>query len=59
MFSIPFLPSAKKGGAIAMLLSALTLLLSPVLVSASSSADYYVSSLPGAPQGPFLKMHAG
>ncbi|KAJ5761904.1 uncharacterized protein N7511_005286 [Penicillium nucicola] len=42
-----------------MLLSALTLLLSPALVSAASSADYYVRSLPGAPKGPFLKMHAG
>ncbi|KAJ5799157.1 uncharacterized protein N7518_001225 [Penicillium psychrosexuale] len=58
MLSIPFLPSSVKGGAVAMLLSALSLLLSP-LVSASSAADYYVHSLPGAPEGPFLKMHAG
>jgi carboxypeptidase D len=57
MLSISFLPSSTKGGAV-MLLSALSLLLSP-LVSASSAADYYVRSLPGAPEGPFLKMHAG
>ncbi|KGO46456.1 Peptidase S10, serine carboxypeptidase [Penicillium expansum] len=55
---MPFLPSTTKGGAAAMLLSALSLLLSP-LVSASSAADYYVHSLPGAPEGPLLKMHAG
>ncbi|KAJ5490562.1 Peptidase S10 serine carboxypeptidase [Penicillium expansum] len=58
MLSMPFLPSTTKGGAAAMLLSALSLLLSP-LVSASSAADYYVHSLPGAPEGPLLKMHAG
>ncbi|CAI7644991.1 unnamed protein product [Penicillium palitans] len=58
MLSIPFLPSSTKGGAAAMLLSALSLLLTP-LVSASSAADYYVHSLPGAPEGPLLKMHAG
>lgn len=28
-------------------------------VSAKSAADYYVHSLPGAPEGPLLKMHAG
>jgi carboxypeptidase D len=42
-----------------MLLSALSVLLSSALVSASSAADYYVHALPGAPEGPFLKMHAG
>ncbi|GLA41207.1 cell death protease [Aspergillus niger] len=35
------------------------LFLSPSLVSAKSAADYYVHSLPGAPEGPLLKMHAG
>lgn len=25
----------------------------------SSQADYFVHSLPGAPDGPLLKMHAG
>ncbi|KAJ5086367.1 hypothetical protein NUU61_007674 [Penicillium alfredii] len=35
-----------------------TLVLSP-LATASSAADYYVRSLPGAPAGPLLKMHAG
>ena len=58
MLSILFFPSSTKGGAVAMLLSALSLLLCP-LVSANSAADYYVHSLPGAPEGPFLKMHAG
>lgn len=27
--------------------------------SAKSAADYFVRSLPGAPAGPLLKMHAG
>ncbi|KAL5363067.1 pheromone-processing carboxypeptidase kex1 [Aspergillus floccosus] len=35
------------------------LVLNPLLVSAKSAADYYVRSLPGAPEGPLLKMHAG
>ncbi|KAL4930042.1 serine-type carboxypeptidase kexA [Aspergillus undulatus] len=34
-------------------------LLSPVVTLAQSAADYYVKSLPGVPQGPQLKMHAG
>lgn len=40
---------------------ALSLLLSYSVdtVSAKSAADYYVRSLPGAPDGPLLKMHAG
>jgi carboxypeptidase D len=29
------------------------------LALAKSAADYYVHSLPGAPEGPLLKMHAG
>ncbi|KAK0626294.1 pheromone-processing carboxypeptidase KEX1 [Immersiella caudata] len=29
------------------------------LVAAKSAADYFVHSLPGAPEGPLLKMHAG
>ncbi|KAH2842762.1 Cell death protease [Aspergillus fumigatus] len=37
----------------------LLLLFSPTLGSAKSAADYYVRSLPGAPEGPLLKMHAG
>ncbi|KAI9739446.1 MAG: Cell death protease [Claussenomyces sp. TS43310] len=32
---------------------------SPVTAMAKSAADYYVHSLPGAPKGPLLKMHAG
>lgn len=36
------------------------LLLSNLTFAASkSAADYYVRSLPGAPEGPLLKMHAG
>ncbi|KAL4868182.1 pheromone-processing carboxypeptidase kex1 [Aspergillus spectabilis] len=37
----------------------LLLLFNPVAISAQSAADYYVKSLPGAPEGPLLKMHAG
>lgn len=37
----------------------LLFLLSSNLVAAKSAADYYVRSLPGAPDGPLLKMHAG
>ncbi|CAI7666858.1 unnamed protein product [Penicillium bialowiezense] len=43
--------------------SAITWLFSILLVNVASAAlnaaDYYVHSLPGAPDGPFLKMHAG
>ncbi|KAL6231649.1 hypothetical protein BDW75DRAFT_233414 [Aspergillus navahoensis] len=35
------------------------LLLDPIAVLAQSAADYYVESLPGAPEGALLKMHAG
>ncbi|KAL9117097.1 MAG: hypothetical protein Q9187_006368 [Circinaria calcarea] len=31
----------------------------PVSVFAKSAADYYVQSLPGQPEGPLLRMHAG
>ncbi|EEH46198.1 uncharacterized protein PADG_02348 [Paracoccidioides brasiliensis Pb18] len=31
----------------------------PFSVTAKSAADYYVHSLPGQPEGPLLKMHAG
>ncbi|KKK14367.1 hypothetical protein P175DRAFT_0498927 [Aspergillus ochraceoroseus IBT 24754] len=37
----------------------LLFLLNIASVSAQSAADYYVRSLPGAPDGPLLKMHAG
>lgn len=40
-------------------LSLLFLLVRPDAVAATSAADYYVRSLPGAPKGPLLKMHAG
>lgn len=35
------------------------LLLTANPANAQSAADYYVRSLPGAPEGPLLKMHAG
>lgn len=28
-------------------------------VAEKSAADYFIHSLPGAPDGPLLKMHAG
>lgn len=30
-----------------------------VMAADKTQADYYVQSLPGAPEGPLLKMHAG
>lgn len=35
------------------------LLAMPVARADKTAADYYVKSLPGAPDGPLLKMHAG
>lgn len=35
------------------------LLLPPTAVAEKSAGDYFVHSLPGAPEGPLLKMHAG
>lgn len=60
MFLIPSHVGPKVGGAFAMLAWTLSLqlLLSP-LAAAASAADYYVHSLPGAPDSPLLKMHAG
>lgn len=52
-----FLTSASP--ALAMLSWALSLALGPGLAAAASAADYYVHSLPGAPENPLLKMHAG
>ncbi|KAE8147260.1 Alpha/Beta hydrolase protein [Aspergillus avenaceus] len=40
-------------------LPSVLLLLTLPSISAKSAADYYVRSLPGAPEGPLLKMHAG
>lgn len=37
----------------------LLLLSSPIYTLAQSAADYYVKSIPGQPDGPLLKMHAG
>lgn len=56
---MPSLARSKRRGALTMLSWTLSLVLGPVLVAASSAADYYVHSLPGAPDGPLLKMHAG
>ncbi|KAJ5808905.1 hypothetical protein N7474_010174 [Penicillium riverlandense] len=60
MFLTPSHVGPKVGGAFAMLAWTLSLLLllSP-LAAAASAADYYVHSLPGAPDSPLLKMHAG
>ncbi|KAJ6131034.1 hypothetical protein N7523_001494 [Penicillium sp. IBT 18751x] len=56
---MPSLARSKRGGVSAMLSWVLSLALSPVLSMASSAADYYVHDLPGVPDGPLLKMHAG
>jgi hypothetical protein len=40
-------------------LASLVLALSAPASAEKSAADYYVHSLPGAPEGPLLKMHAG
>lgn len=37
----------------------LLLLVVPVIQADKTAADYFISSLPGAPDGPLLKMHAG
>jgi carboxypeptidase D len=31
----------------------------PAALAGKTAADYFVHSLPGAPDGPLLKMHAG
>lgn len=57
MFSMPLRP--RSSGALAILSWTLSLVLSPTVAAAASAADYYVHDLPGAPEGPLLKMHAG
>lgn len=37
----------------------LLLLVAPAVQADKTAADYFVKSLPGAPDGPLLKMHAG
>jgi carboxypeptidase D len=37
----------------------LLLYVMPAVHADKTAADYFVSSLPGAPEGPLLKMHAG
>ena len=45
---------------IALLLHVALVLFAATVSSADkTAADYYVKSLPGAPAGPLLKMHAG
>lgn len=56
---MPSLARSNKGGVPTMVLWTISLILGPMLAAASSAADYYVHSLPGAPDGPLLKMHAG
>lgn len=46
-------------GFVARTLGFLSLAMLPAMAMAKSAADYYVHSLPGAPEGPLLKMHAG
>lgn len=43
----------------AQLWALLGLSLSVSIAEAKSAADYFVQSLPGQPDGPLLKMHAG
>lgn len=38
---------------------ALALFAMPLVNAQKTQADYYVKSLPGQPDGPLLKMHAG
>lgn len=54
-------PWRGRKGTVAALSSWLSLLFlsCPLTVTAKSASDYYVPSLPGAPDGPLLKMHAG
>lgn len=59
MLPMPSLGRLKRGVALSMLSWTLSLVLGPALATANSAADYYVQSLPGAPDGPLLKMHAG
>ncbi|PKY00939.1 pheromone-processing carboxypeptidase kex1 [Aspergillus campestris IBT 28561] len=72
MFPVPFRGASRKqktstssfpsAGLLSWTASLLLLLSIPSVVaakSAKSAADYYVRSLPGAPEGPLLKMHAG
>lgn len=40
-------------------LAALSWLVSPSAAADNTAADYFVHSLPGAPESPFIKMHAG
>ena len=34
-------------------------LATPIMAANRAAGDYFVQSLPGAPEGPLLKMHAG
>ncbi|KAK3359035.1 Alpha/Beta hydrolase protein [Lasiosphaeria hispida] len=43
----------------AVLIAALTLSWTASVVAGPAAGDYFVHSLPGAPEGPLLKMHAG
>ena len=57
--STSFLPSTVFLSWTASLLLLLSIPSVVAAKSAKSAADYYVRSLPGAPEGPLLKMHAG
>ncbi|ELR06609.1 Cell death protease [Pseudogymnoascus destructans] len=55
--SMPFGGLGGTGLSICAILSMLSL--PSTAVTAKSAGDYFVHSLPGAPEGPLLKMHAG
>lgn len=39
--------------------ASLMLMILPVAYADKTAADYFIKSLPGQPDGPLLKMHAG
>ncbi|KAF2399185.1 pheromone processing carboxypeptidase-like protein Kex1 [Trichodelitschia bisporula] len=56
--ALPIQPTSRWRWGLAWMVFGLMASLSPVMAD-KTSADYFVSSLPGAPGGPLLKMHAG
>ncbi|KAG9246446.1 pheromone-processing carboxypeptidase kex1 [Calycina marina] len=53
------LPVARTAASALSAIWGIPMLLSSALAAEQSAADFYVHSLPGAPDGPLLKMHAG
>ena len=54
-----FTPDTQRGLPFATIALLLSCLPSLSVQADKTAADYYVRSLPGAPDGPLLKMHAG